>query len=112
MRENNNNPERLADIITAAQNIDSLISGHTCESFVEDKKCYYEVLKYTAKIGEASYMLTSDFLDSHPLIPWDRVSNMRYFRIEAEKPGIPHIIWDIATKDIPWLVFIIERMII
>ncbi len=111
MREADRDPGRLGDIIKAADNVMSFIAGHTCETFIADKMCYYAVLKNLEIIGEASYMLTKEFRDRHAEIPWNSIIKMRHILVHGYATVLPEIMWQTATEDLPQLVLSISAII-
>lgn len=70
MREPNRDKGRLQDIIQAADNVISFTEGFSMEELLSDKLRYLAVVKNVEIIGEASYMLSSEFKESHSEIPW------------------------------------------
>ena len=44
---------------------------------------YFGIVKLLEIIGEASYMLTNDFKDSHPLTPWRQIIDMRHILVHG-----------------------------
>lgn len=111
MREADRDPGRLEDILKAAGNVISFIKGHTYETFVADKMCYYAVLKNLEIIGEASYMLTKEFRGSHSEIPWNSIIKMRHILVHGYATVLPEIMWQTATEDVPQLVISINAII-
>ena len=64
---------------------------------------FYGYVKLVEIIGEATYKLSKDFKEAHPMVPWKMMEGMRhvlvhdYYMISAEK------LWDTITEDIPTL---------
>lgn len=67
----------------------------------KDVLLFYGVVKNVEIVGEASYMLSTDFKDKHPLTKWDQIIRMRhilvhgYYQIEAPE------LWNIIQNDLP-----------
>ena len=104
MREADRDPGRLEDILKAADNVISFVTERTYESFVTDKMCYFAVMKNLEIIGEASFMLTKEFRESHSEIPWKSIIKMRHILVHGYATVLPEIMWQTATEDVPQLV--------
>ena len=111
MREVERDPGRLADIIKAADNVAEFLNGHTYETFVADKMCYYAVLKNIEIIGEASYMLTLEFKKQHSEIPWNQIIKMRHILVHGYATVLPTLLWETATVDVPNLETAVQAII-
>ncbi|MBR5856406.1 MAG: DUF86 domain-containing protein [Bacteroidales bacterium] len=70
MREQARDKGRLQDMIEAANNIAEFVAGVTFEQFVGNKMLFFAVMKNVEIIGEAAYMLTKEFQESHPQVRW------------------------------------------
>ena len=110
MREPSRDPGRLADILNAANNVAAFVNGVGYEEFVSDKMRYYAVLKNVEIIGEAAYMLSKEFKDSHPFIPWNQIAKMRHILVHDYSSVLPTILWETAVCDVPELVEQIKQM--
>ena len=104
MREPDRDPGRLADIFDAANNLAEFTCGVTLETFLTDKLRYYAVLKNIEIIGEAAYMLSVEYKESHPEIPWKSIINMRHVLVHGYASVQPELLWDTATRDVPELI--------
>lgn len=65
MREPERDFGRLQDIIQAANHIASFTDGYSQEELKDDKLRFFAVVKNVEIIGEAAYMLSLVFKDSH-----------------------------------------------
>ena len=89
--------------------IGSYLEGVKYEDFEIDSMRYFAVVKNLEIVGEASYMLSLPFKESHPDTPWDNIIKMRhilvhgYYQIDADE------VWHAAKDDIPPLRMQIER---
>ena len=52
--------------------------GLTLDLLNTDKILYGGLVYYTMIIGEATYMLTKEFKESHPQTPWLQIEGMRH----------------------------------
>ena len=73
MREPLRDRERLEHILAAIDRVARYTSGKTYDDLVADDMMYYAVVKNIEIIGEAANMLTSDFQNVHPEVPWKKV---------------------------------------
>ena len=103
MREPERDPGRLADIIDAANRIASFTEGHSKEELLLDELRYYAVTRNVEIIGEAVYMLTHDFKNQHPDIPWNDIIKTRHVLVHGYASISPEVLWDIALNDVPKL---------
>lgn len=103
MREHARDKGRLQDIIEYSKNVTMLIDGYSFESLVSDKRTYYSVMKNVEIVGEAAYMLTKAFKETHPETPWTVVQGMRHVLVHDYANIVPRILWGTATNDIPIL---------
>ena len=78
MRERKRDKGRLLDIIEYSNNVTLFIEGYTYDKFMADKRTYYSVMKNVEIIGEAAFMLTKAFKETHPGTPWNVVQGMRH----------------------------------
>ena len=103
MRERARDKGRLQDIIEYSKNVTMLIDGYSFESLVSDKRTFYSVMKNVEIVGEAAYMLTKAFKETHPETPWTVVQGMRHVLVHDYANIVPRILWGTATNDIPVL---------
>lgn len=101
MREIPRDPERIVHIMDAIERIDKFLQGITYEQFLSDPILYYAIVKNIEIVGEAAYMLTDSFRNSHPCMEWPMIIRMRhvlvhdYYQLDEEE------IWHTATRNIP-----------
>ena len=80
-----------------------LIEGYSFEALVSDKRTYYSVMKNVEVVGEAAYMLTKAFKNSHPEIPWKVVQGMRHVLVHDYATIDDKELYNTAVNDIPVL---------
>ena len=110
MREPNRDKGRLQDIIQAADNVISFTEGFSMEELLSDKLRYFAVVKNVEIIGEASYMLSSEFKESHSEIPWKDIIKMRHVLVHGYAAVLPELLWQTALEDVPRLKKQIEEL--
>lgn len=111
MKEPERDQGRLQDIIEAADNIISFTVGLSQEELQVDKLRYYAVVKNVEIIGEASYMLTPEFKESHSEIPWDDIIRMRHVLVHGYATILPELLWQTALNDVPKLKRQIQELV-
>ena len=94
----------MQDILSAAENVSEFIEGLDYDHFCFDKLRYFAILKNVEIIGEAAYMLSDDFKESHPEIPWKEMIRMRHVLVHGYAVVLPELLWETVQKDIPSLV--------
>lgn len=60
-------------------------------------------------IGEAAYMITNDFKDTHTELPWRQMSGMRHILVHGYYTVRPEVLWDVIQNDIPAMIPILEK---
>ena len=112
MREKARDKGRLEDIVEYSKNVSELIEGYTFEQMMADKRTYYAVVKNVEIVGEAAYMLTNDFKDAHPQIPWKTVQGMRHVLVHDYANIVPETLYDTAINSIPELRKQVEKYLV
>lgn len=110
MREPARDKGRLADILEAAAYIKQFTDGVEYPSFLSDKLRYFAVLKNAEIVGEAAYMLSSEFKELHPDLPWSQMIKMRHVLVHGYASILPEVLWETATKEIPDVIPRIEAL--
>lgn len=111
MREPERDFGRLQDIIQAANHIISFTEGHSLEDLSSDKLRYFAVVKNVEIIGEACYMLSTIFKETHSDIPWDDIIRMRHVLVHGYATILPELLWHTALEDVPHLKKQIEAIL-
>lgn len=93
----------MQDIITAANHIASFTDGYSQEELAIDKLRYFAVVKNVEIIGEAAYMLSSEFKENHSEIPWTDIVRMRHVLVHGYATILPELLWHTALVDVPIL---------
>ncbi|MBD5252528.1 MAG: DUF86 domain-containing protein [Bacteroides sp.] len=108
MREKPRDSGRLKHILLAINNIERFLKEFDASEYVENSALYFAIVKNLEIIGEASYMLTPEFKQSHPQTPWKQIIGMRHYLVH----GYYHIsldeTWNSIHNDLPPLKMQIE----
>jgi len=101
----------LRDIIEAAEQISSFISGLDREVFVGNALVRSAVLQKLSEIGEAAGRISEDLRLRHPDIEWKDIKAFRNIAVHAYFAVNWEIVWTAATQDAPALKDQILRVI-
>mgnify|MGYP001339331554 CR=1 FL=1 len=101
----------LLDMLIAARDATSFVTGLTREQFNASRVHQLAVLKALETIGEAAARLTEATRAAHPEIPWREIIGTRhrlvhgYFEVDLEK------VWNTVQHDLPSLISLLEPII-
>lgn len=109
MRERIRDKGRLQDMLEHSANALQFVEGIGYEDFVSDRMRYYAVMKNVEIVGEAAYMLTSEFKESHTELPWEQIIGMRHVLVHGYAQISDTKLWKTATKDLVVLNRIVSR---
>lgn len=93
MREKPKDNERLLHMLEAIDNIFEFVNGKSFEVYKSDKILRFAVIKNLEIIGEAAYLLTKDFKNSHDSIEWRDIIGMRHILVHGYYQIKDEIIW-------------------
>lgn len=94
---------RIQHILDAIAEAEKYITDISLEAFLENSEKRYATIKQIEIIGEACNNITSELRDGHPEIQWKSIRGFRNISIH-EYFGINfHLVWEIATNDLPVL---------
>ena len=103
MREKLRDRGRIEDIIKYSENIRKMIEGVSFEKFQDDILIYFAVMKNVEIVGEAAFMLSAEFKETHPKTPWKVVQGMRHYLVHGYANIDIHELYSTAVNDIPIL---------
>ena len=75
-------------------------SDMTIEDLYTDKVLYGGLAYYTMIIGEAAYMLTKEFKDSHPTTPWRQIEGMRHHIVHGYFQVRKDMLWNVIDNNL------------
>ena len=61
---------------------------------------YFAIVKNIEIIGEASYMLSPEFKESHPDTDWQVIIAMRHFLVHGYYQVDPEEVWNVIEQDL------------
>ena len=103
MRERIRDKGRLEDIRHYSEIAESIVQGMSYDDFVKDVKSYYAVMKTVEIVGEAAYMLTKEFKESHSETPWDIIQSMRHILVHGYASVNASTLYETTVNNIPEL---------
>lgn len=103
MRERIKDKDRLQHILDAIDILQSGAQRYSLEQIENDSILYFGFVKQVEIIGEAVYMLTKEFRESHPDIEWDAIEGMRHVLVHGYYEISPDKVWNVVEKDLPIL---------
>lgn len=109
MRERIRDKGRLEDIKHYAEIAESIVKGMTYDDFVKDVKSYYAVMKTVEIVGEAAYMLTKEFKETHPDTPWEIIQGMRHILVHGYASVNASTLYETTVNNIPELKKQVEK---
>jgi uncharacterized protein with HEPN domain len=95
--------DRIADILTEIDNIQSFIVDMDYESFVADEKTKHAVQMSLIIIGEAGNSIPELIQEKYNEIPWNLIRAMRNRLIHVYFNFDDQILWDTLKIDLPLL---------
>lgn len=103
MRELIKDRGRLEHMLVAIANVEEFTKDITLNDFVNSKVLFFAVVKNIEIVGEATYMLTKEFKESHQSIPWLVIEKMRHVLVHGYYTVSPEKVWDTVQEDLPVL---------
>ena len=100
MREPLKDKNRLEHIINAIDIILQRAEGMVFEDLTADRIVFAGMVYYTMIIGEATYKLSSAFVESHPQVNWRIIANMRHHLVHGYYQVSPLDVWDVIQNDL------------
>ena len=111
MREPAKDRERLQHILDAINTIGQSRTKYSAPEEVNDPIIFYCFVKHVEIIGEAVYMLSTEFREAHPEVEWEAIEGMRHVLVHGYYQIEPGQLWDTIDKDIPLLKPQIEKIL-
>ena len=100
MREKIRDRGRLEHIVEQLNNIEEFVANKTLKDLENDKVLQYAVIKCIEIIGEASYMLTNEFKNTHKEVEWEEIIRMRHVLVHGYYHISVMMVWEIIQSDL------------
>ena len=111
MREAIRDLGRLQHMLEHIDRATEFLNGKSLADLENEAVLRYAVVKCLEIIGEAAYMLTLEFKETHPQTPWNVIIKMRHVLVHGYYSIQMPIVWDIVQNDFPVLRPQIEQYI-
>ena len=111
MREKIKDKGRLEHILSSIDIILHNKNRYEYEDVINDPIVFYGFVKHVEIIGEAVYMLTKEFRETHTEVEWDVIEGMRHVLVHGYYKIKPNQLWNTIENDIPKLKPLIESYI-
>ena len=103
MREAIKDRGRLEHMLAAIENVEEFTKDINLDDFVKSKVLFFAVVKNIEIVGEATYMLTKEYKQSHQSVPWLVIEKMRHVLVHGYYTISPEKVWETVQEDIPLL---------
>ena len=103
MREVIKDRGRLEHMLSAIENVEEFTRDILEKDFVNSKLLFFAVVKNIEIVGEATYMLTKEFKQTHSSIPWQVIEKMRHVLVHGYYTISPEKVWETVQEDLPVL---------
>lgn len=110
MRGGRNHQDFLDDIIETIDKIELFTTGMDFDSFSNDDKTIFAVIRGLEVIGEAVKNISEDFRKKNQDIPWSEIAGMRDKLIHAYFGVDVSVVWMTVASDLPDLKEKIETL--
>ncbi len=111
MREAIRDKNRLEHIIDHIDKVLDAAEGKTFAQFNADPILFGAIAYYTMVIGEAAYMLTKEFKELHPSIPWRQIEGMRHHIVHGYAQIRKDMLWNVILEDLRPLKAQVEKIL-
>ena len=100
MREIIKDKGRLEHILKAMEYIIDFTKDVSFDIFVSNPMLRFAVIKNIEIIGEACYMLSSEFKNKYPEVEWAAIIKMRHILVHGYYQIEDEIAWAVVQKDL------------
>ena len=94
---------RVQHILDAIGETEKYLAGVSFEGFLSNSEKRFATVKQIEIIGEACNYITDSLKQAHPEIEWNPIRGFRNISIHEYFGVNFHIVWEIATNDLPVL---------
>lgn len=94
---------RIQHVLDAIAEVEKYIEGVSVQAFLENSEKRYATIKQIEIVGEACNNITAELKDAYPEIQWKLIRGFRNVSIHEYFGVNFHLVWEIATNDLPVL---------
>ncbi len=92
---------RVDDMLESIRKCLTYVEGMDCAAFVADERTVDAVARNLEIIGEAANKMPQRIRDAFPLVPWERIGEMRHVLIHEYHSVNPEILYRTVTDEMP-----------
>lgn len=111
MREDIKDKGHLEHMLQTCYTLLKYKDKYDYEDAIANPIIFFGFVKLMENIGEASYMLTTEFKTTHPQLPWSDIVGMRHSLIRGYDTIQPTDLWEAVQNGIPALRLLIEDLL-
>ena len=104
-------PTRLRHMLEAASKVGEFIAGLSLDAVRSDEMRALAVVRLLEIIGEAANVVSTEFRDANPEIPWPQIVGLRNRLIHGYTDVDWDVLWDIVTNDLPKLIDALQDLL-
>ena len=104
-------PVYVGHMLDMARKAVAKTAGLTHDSYEGDDNLRLALTHLVQVIGEAGRLVSREFCDEHPEIPWQEIVGMRH-KVVHDYLGVDEdIVWQVVTEDLPPLIASLEKIL-
>lgn len=111
MRETERDSVRLQHIVEAIERVQRFLNDKSLEDLTENEILFFAVVKNIEIIGEAAFMLTNEYKEKHPEIPWKDITGMRHVLVHDYYRISPIEVFKVYKENLPVLLFKLKPLL-
>lgn len=93
--------DHLEDILDAAEKAQRFVEDMTYETFIDDEKTVFAVIRALEVVGEATKRIPENIRERHPGMPWRSMAGMRDKLIHDYINVNLRIVWTTVQEEVP-----------